>query len=249
MAAPAAVGGDRCGAQRPPPLSRQESGLSEAIQRSREVLSTEPLASNLQQASLAHILGGKHDGQEPCGVARQPRLRVGAVIGRHRSSNIVSATLVNGHTSGVPWLYQGRATSGAGTSIPTARNRLLRNGPELGDAGVVQTPVPRPRPDVHGPPSPAGLGISRVLGSAGSSRTANWGGGRSPCTTESRRGKNLDVGCVNCCAAGAMKDRRQPHPVFHRRATAQPDYTRSRDPGGTRSGRHSQEPGTRQPTD
>ena len=39
----------------------------------------------------------------------------------------------NGHGSGVPWLRQGRATSGAGTSIPTARNTLLRNGPELGE--------------------------------------------------------------------------------------------------------------------
>ena len=49
---------------------------------------------------------------------------------------------------------------------------------------------PGPRPDVHGPPSPAGFGISRVLGSAGSSwHTANRRGGRSPCTTESRRSK------------------------------------------------------------
>ena len=45
-------------------------------------------------------------------------------------------------------------------------------------------------------PHPAGFGISRVLGSASSLRhTANWCGGRSPCTTELRRGKNLDAGC------------------------------------------------------
>src|SRR5215472_6377674 len=41
--------------------------------------------------------------------------------------------------------------------------------------GTVQVPeIPGPRPDVHGPPSPAGFGISRVLGSVGSLRhTAN----------------------------------------------------------------------------
>jgi len=33
---------------------------------------------------------------------------------------------------------------------------------------IAVSEFPRPRPDVHGPPSPAGFGISRVLGSAGS---------------------------------------------------------------------------------
>ena len=46
------------------------------------------------------------------------------------------------------------------------------------------------RLDVHGPPSPVGFGISRVLGSASSLRhTANRRGGRSACITESRRSK------------------------------------------------------------
>ena len=64
---------------------------------------------------------------------------------------------------------------------------------------VRSTQFPRPRPDVHGPPSSAGFGISRVLGSAGSSRhTANRRGGRSPCTTESRRSKGGSLWKVWC---------------------------------------------------
>ena len=37
------------------------------------------------------------------------RLRVGAVIGGDGSGDVVSATLVDGHSSGVPWLCRGRA--------------------------------------------------------------------------------------------------------------------------------------------
>ena len=75
---------------------------------------------------------------------------------------------------------------------PWQENTLLRNGPELGDALDCQViRVSRPnRPDVHGPPSSAGFGISRVLGSAAPCGTPRIGrGGRSACITESRRGK------------------------------------------------------------
>ena len=86
----------------------------------------------------------------------------------------------NWHGSGVPWLRQGRATSGAGTNIPTARNRLLRNGPELGETADCQTAVSPASAGCSWPALVAGFGISRVLGSAGSSRhTANRRGGRS----------------------------------------------------------------------
>jgi hypothetical protein len=41
-------------------LPGQQFGLSEAIQRSREILSAEPFVGNVQKAALAHILGGEH---------------------------------------------------------------------------------------------------------------------------------------------------------------------------------------------
>jgi hypothetical protein len=84
-----------------------------------------------------------------------------AVIGGDGRGNLVSATRVDGHSSGVPRLCRGRARAGAGTNIPTARNRLLRNGPELGNAGFAKTPVSRPSAGCSWPALPAGFGISR----------------------------------------------------------------------------------------
>ena len=57
--------------------------------------------------------------------------------------------------------------------LPRGKKNLLRNGPELREALVVQSAeFPGPRPDVRGPPSSAGFGVSRVLGSVGSSLIA-----------------------------------------------------------------------------
>jgi hypothetical protein len=71
-----------------------------------------------------------------------------------------------------------------------ARIRSCETGLSWGTLLVSRQQFPGPRPDVSGPPSPAGLGISRVLGSGGSSRhTANRRGSRSACRTESRRWK------------------------------------------------------------
>ena len=145
----------------------------------------EPLGHQRLLAQATDILGGEHDRQQPGGRAGQGGCGVGPVMGLDGGKDGFS-TARTWHGSGVPWLRQGRATSGAGTNIPTARNRLLRNGPELGEtADCHAQQFPRPRPDVHGPPSPAGFGIFRVLGSAGSLRhTANWRGGRTACIIE-----------------------------------------------------------------
>src|SRR6185312_12967820 len=60
-------------------------------------------------ALLAHVLGWKHDGQQPGGVARQRRARVGTVIGGNGSGDVVSATRGSGHSSAVLRLAEGRA--------------------------------------------------------------------------------------------------------------------------------------------
>ena len=71
--------------------------------------------------------------------------------------------------------------SDAGTSIPTARNRLLRNGPELGEARFATTAsFPGIWPDVHGPPSPVGFGMFRGLGRAAPSGSAAESAPRQP---------------------------------------------------------------------
>ena len=86
------------------PVPRKEPGLDEAAQHRRKPVSAESFRSDGLLASLAHILGGKHDGQQPGGVARQRRARVGAVIGVDGGGDVISAARVDGHSSGVPWL-------------------------------------------------------------------------------------------------------------------------------------------------
>ena len=78
-----------------------------------------------------------------------------------------------------------------GHEHPRGKNQVLRNGPELGEAlDCPGSEFPRPSAGCFRPALVAGLGISRVLGSGGSSRhTANRRGSRSACTTESRRWK------------------------------------------------------------
>jgi hypothetical protein len=66
---------------------------------------------------------------------RQWRQRgIGAVIGDNSDCDLVSATRVDGHGSGV-FLGWPRPTSARrGHKHPCGKKRLLRNGPELGDA-------------------------------------------------------------------------------------------------------------------
>ena len=64
---------------------------------------------------------------------------VGADVRRDGGDDVISATQVG---VGIAPVFPGcaeAAQAGAGTS-----NRLLRNGPELGDAGFTKTPVPWP---------------------------------------------------------------------------------------------------------
>jgi hypothetical protein len=64
------------------------------------------------------------------------------------------------------------APVGRGHKHPRARNRPCETGLSWGMVVLSRHQFPGPRPDVHGPPLPAGFGISRVLGSVGSSRSA-----------------------------------------------------------------------------
>ena len=90
-----------------------------------------------------------------------------AVIGRDGSDDVVSATRLDGHSSGVPWLGQGRARQARARASPWQEIGSCETGLSWGmTADCRDQQFPRPRPDVHGPPSPAGFGISRVLGSA-----------------------------------------------------------------------------------
>src|SRR6476660_3311946 len=88
-------------------LSGQEASLDEELQRRRKPLPIEAFSSKVLQAPLAYVLGREHDGQQSRSVARQRPLRVGAVMGGNGSGDVISATLGDGHSSGVPWLCQG----------------------------------------------------------------------------------------------------------------------------------------------
>ena len=168
---PAAGAAGRCGPQRRTLTPGQEPGLEQAPQRRREAPSVEAFGCNVLQASLAHILRGKHDGQQSPGVAGQPRLRVGAVIGRHRSGDVVSATQVDGHSSGVPRLCQGRAGRSR-AHAPRGKKKRLPNGHDVGETGVLRVQsVPRPLAGCSWPAFTGGLWHFWVLGSAAPSVT------------------------------------------------------------------------------
>ena len=96
-------------------------------------VSAEPFRSNGPLASLAHILRGKHDGQQPCGVARQRGIGVVAVIGGNGSGDLVSATRVDGHSGGVPWSVPRPHRSGAGTRSPLPEIGVVKSGRTGGD--------------------------------------------------------------------------------------------------------------------
>ena len=163
------------------PVPRQEPGLDQAPQHRRKPVSAEPFRSNGLLASLAHILGGEHDGQQPCGVARQRRARVGAVIGGDGSGDVVSATQVGGHSSGVPWLRQGRAGRTRARASPRQEKSLAKRA-ELGEARIVRSTASFPgTAGCSWPTLTGGLWHFWVLGSAGSFRQRGGIGTASAC--------------------------------------------------------------------
>ena len=168
MAAPAADAAGRCWASRAEPaLLRQEPGLDQAPQQSREAC----FGRTLRPRCPPGCVGTRPRWRtwRPAAVRRCAAAapRVGAVIGGNGSGDVVSATRIDGHSSGVPWLCQGRAGSGAGTSIPVARNRSCETGLSWGMLLIARSQqFPRPSAGCSWPALPAGFGISRVLGSA-----------------------------------------------------------------------------------
>ena len=96
---------------------------------------------------------GEHGGQRAGGVARQRRARMGAVMGGNGSDDVVSATRIDGHSSGVLGCAKAAPGQDAGTSIPVARIRSCETGLSWGKLRFVRNQsFPGPRPDVHGPP-------------------------------------------------------------------------------------------------
>ena len=193
MAAPAAGAGDRCRAQRPNPAACDRNPASTRRRNTAgKALSAEPFRSNVLQASLAHVLRGEHGGQQPCGVARQRRLRVGAVIGGNGSGDVVSATQVGGHSSGVPRLCRGRAGQARARASPRQEIGSCETGLSWGMLLIVEISSSSPASaGCSWPALPAGFGISRVLGSAAprSARRNRHRVSLRACQTESRRSK------------------------------------------------------------
>ena len=139
----------RPGAQRPGHV------LAEALEQDRCRLRRQTSLEANMKASRRAVLRGSG----ALGLALSWAATAAAMSSRRHGSTGIARVFLR--------LCQGRAAPGAGTSIPVARNRLLRNGPELGDGAFATHTISSPaRPDVHGPPSSAGFGISRVLGSA-----------------------------------------------------------------------------------
>ena len=99
---------------------------------------------------------GEHDRQQPCGRAGQGGCGMGPVIGLDGGEDGFS-TARTWHSSGVPWLCQGRADVRRGHKHPHGKKRLLRNGPDLEDALIVEIRVPRPSAGCSWPALTGGL--------------------------------------------------------------------------------------------
>ena len=112
----------------------------------RRVSSARRKVASSTLATRFMAAGPGNPGRRPGGRPRAPPALAG-VLARDGLRTVELCRSIGGKSGlsrrfhwawlGVPWLRQGRATSGAGTSIPTARNRLLQNGPKLGDTAVV----------------------------------------------------------------------------------------------------------------
>ena len=92
---------------------------------------------------------------------------MGAVIGSDGSGDVVSAT----RSMGIARVFLGWAKAAHRQARAQASPRQEIGSCETGLSWgrlliVRSSSFPGPRPDVHGPPSSAGFGISRVLGSA-----------------------------------------------------------------------------------
>ena len=146
----------------------------------------------------------------------------------------------------------------------TPRNRGCQIGSGWGRLSL-RIQFPQPLADVRGPPGKAGLrrfrGFWVWLSSSTAPRIAC--GGRSPCTTELRRGKNLDAGCDGYGEGGYEGLAASPrcisgcnclcHPLRYRNASLSrpddvrlasvrhPDGDRMRDGRGTLDGRRMDE--------
>ena len=82
-------------------LQRQQSNLDQTLQQGGKPVSGESFGGDVFKAALAHVIAGEHGGQQPGGVARQRRARIGAVMGGNGSDDVVSATRIDRHSSGV----------------------------------------------------------------------------------------------------------------------------------------------------
>ena len=157
----------------------------------REACSGESFGGDVFQAALAHVIAGEHGGQQAGGVARQRRARVGAVMGGNGSDDVVSATRIDRHSSGVLGCAKAAPGQDAGTSIPVARFRGCETGLSSGRLLIARShEFPRPSAGCFRPALRRALAFLGFWVRAAPHDTPRIGrGSRSACTTESRRWK------------------------------------------------------------
>ena len=174
-------------------LPRQQSSLDQTPQQGGKPVSGKSLGRDVFKAALAQT-------SSPANMTASSRaaLRGSGALGLALSWAATAATMSSRRRGSIGMARlslaapRPRATSGAGTSIPVARNRLLRNGPELGEALDCQVQSsPGPRPDVSGPPlwrvlAFLGFWVRQAPRSVAADRHR---GSLRPCQRESRRSK------------------------------------------------------------
>ena len=106
-------------------------------------------------------------------IARQRRLSGWRC---HRPRRAAAMSSRRRGSMGIARVFLGCAKAapvGRGHEHPHGKKKRLRNGHDVGEAADCRDQRVSPAlPDVHGPPSPVGFGISRVLGSAAPSGSA-----------------------------------------------------------------------------
>ena len=73
---------------------------------------------------MAHVRISEHDGEQPGGPEWQPGLGIGAIMGGNDSSDLVSSTRINGHSSGAPRSWPRPRCPDEGTRSPVAHFAL-----------------------------------------------------------------------------------------------------------------------------
>ena len=129
IAAPAADAADRCPARRPSLVSWTGTRPRRGAARSQARLFR--LNPSVAQCRPGCVGTHPQSGTWRPGAARRCAAacyRVGAVIGGNGSGDLVSATLVDGHSSGVPRSGRGPPAPGVGTNIPVARKGSCETG-------------------------------------------------------------------------------------------------------------------------